>query len=109
MAVAACKALFREADLLVIGLNNRTWSDEAYRAACEAWTAAATVEALRRSDPEGAAADLADAHDKLVMAVNDPTRNYGSLLKALGEFGESCRCPAAMTAASTASTSKKGP
>lgn len=111
LAVARIQALSREADILIIGLNNRTWSDEAYRKQLgEAWTATATVEALRRSDPEGAAADLADAHDKLVMAVNDPGQNYGSLLKALGEFGEKVSAvQAAMTAASTPSTSKKGP
>jgi hypothetical protein len=109
LAVARMDALSREADILVQGLNQRALSDEAYRKQlAEAWTAAATIEALRRSDPQGAAADLADAHDKLVLAVNDPGRNYGSLLKALGEFGEKVSTvQAAMKAASIPSTSSK--
>lgn len=110
LAMARMQALSHEARLLIIGLNDRTWSDEAYRKQLgDAWTAAATVEALRRADPEGAAADLADTHDKLVKAVNDPNRHYGSLLKALGDFGEKVSAvQAAMAAASTPSASKKG-
>lgn len=109
---ARIRALSREAGLLAAGLSSRPLSDEAYRKQlAEAWAAAATADALQRSNPRGAAADLADAHDKLVEAVNDPGRSYGSLLKAVGEFGEKISAVhAAMTAANSPSTtSKKGP
>ncbi len=104
-------ALSREAGILAIGLSSLPLSDEAYRKQlAEAWAAAATAEALRRSDPQGAAADLADAHDKLVEAVSDPGRSYGSLLKAVGEFGEkiSALHTAMTTASNSSTTSKKG-
>ena len=112
LADARIRALSREAGLLAIGLSSRPLSDETYRKQlAEAWAAAATADALQRSDPRGAATDLAEAHDKLVEAVNDPGRSYGSLLKAVGEFGEKISAVhAAMTAANSPSTaSKKGP
>jgi hypothetical protein len=108
---ARIKALRREVGLLLVRLNDRPSGDDIYRKQlAEAWSVAATIEALRRSDPRRAVADLAVAHDKLVEAVNDSGRSYASLLKAVGEFGEKISAVhAAMTAASSSSTaSKKG-
>jgi hypothetical protein len=111
LKVARMEVLGGEVDVLVDGLNDRKWSDDAYRKRlADAQTTLAMANALRKSDPKGAAADLAKAHDKLVLAVNDPTRNYTSLLKAVGEFTDKVTAVhSALTAMSTpATTSKKG-
>jgi hypothetical protein len=111
LKVARLEVLGAEVDILVDGLNTRKWSDEAYRKRLvEAQAALAMADALRRSDPKGAAGALADAHDKLVLAVEDSRTNYTSLLEAVGEFtGKVTAVHAALTAMSTSSpTVKKG-
>jgi hypothetical protein len=62
-------------------------SDAAYRqrlAAAEALSA--SIEVLRETDPIGTANKLNDAHDALVKAVNDPSRNVPALVKAITQF-----------------------
>jgi hypothetical protein len=108
LKVARMEVLGVEVDVLVDGLNNRKWSDDAYRKRLiDAQTTLAMADALRRSDPRGATADLANAHDKLVLAVNDPAKNYGNLLKALGDFTDKVTAVhSALTAMSTPATKK---
>jgi hypothetical protein len=46
----------------------------------------AALAALRHADPRAATAGLVKAHAALVAAVDDPSRNYPALLKAVGAF-----------------------
>jgi hypothetical protein len=110
LKVARMEVLGAEVDVLVDGLNSRRWSDDAYRKRLvDAQTTLAMANALRKSDPKGAAADLANAHDQLVLAVNDPARSYPDLLKALGEFTDKVTAVhSALAAISTPATTKKG-
>jgi hypothetical protein len=45
-----------------------------------------SIEALRTADPAGTAAQINTAHEALVKAVNDPSRELPSLLTALEQF-----------------------
>lgn len=108
LKIARLEVLQNELYDLTRGLNERSWSDDAYRSRLtDSQTTLATIVALRRSDPTGVASDLADAHDKLVLAVSDPTNNYTALIKALGDFTD--KVNALHTALTSISkTSKKG-
>lgn len=110
LKVARLTVLQNEVAALVRGLNTRGYSDEAYRRRLtETQTTLAVLDALRRSDPIGVTADLADAHDKLVLAINDPGRNYASLIKAVGDFHDKASAlQAAMAAMSKSPASTKG-
>lgn len=110
LRIARLEVLQNETAALVRGLNTRSYNEEAYRRRLtEAQTTLAVLDALRRSDPVGTTADLADAHDKLVLAVNDPGRNYASLMKAVGDFYEKASAlQAAMAAMSKSPASPKG-
>jgi hypothetical protein len=72
---------------LLNGLNDGTWGNKPYaKALADAQAAFASLEALRRATLGAAANALADAHDKLVKAVEDPKKNYNALVKAIGDF-----------------------
>jgi hypothetical protein len=94
-------------------LTNRlgpSLTDAAYRQGLsDAQAVVAVLDGLRQADPTGAAAGLVKAHAALVAAVNDPTRNYPGLLKAVRDFAnQSAALQAALTAtpAAKSTTSK---
>ena len=63
--------------------------DAAYRQRLSDLQAVLTVlDGLRHSDPAGTTSGLEQAHDALVKAVNDQTRQYAALLKAVGDFAD---------------------
>ncbi len=86
-------------------------NDAAYKQQLtEAEAAIGVLDGLRQSDPPGTADSLGKAHDALVAAVNDPSRNYANLMKAVGDFSDKAAAlQTALSASSkpqTASTQK---
>jgi hypothetical protein len=80
------KVLVAEANILNARLGP-SLTEAAYRQGLSDSQAVVTVlDGLRRADPTAAAAALVKAHEALVAAVNDPNRNYPSLLKAVSDF-----------------------
>lgn len=76
----------QEAKILVWRLG-RGMSEDGYRTRLtEVEALVTTLEGFRRNNPDKVGEALQDAHDKLVKAVNDPSRSFPALLKALGEF-----------------------
>lgn len=73
----------------------------------EAQEVVAVLDGLRKADPTAAAAGLVKAHAALVAAVNDPTRNYSSLLKSVGDFTD--RAAALRTALAATTTPQSAP
>lgn len=71
-------------------------------ASCEAL--ANGIEALRTADPAGTAAQINIAHEALVKAVNDPSRELPALLTALEQFSDKAQ---ALDAAFTAGAAPK--
>jgi hypothetical protein len=66
-----------------------TLSDADYRQGLNDLEAAVTVlHGLRQTDPQATAQALVEAHARLLDAINDPGRNYPSLLKAVGDFAD---------------------
>jgi hypothetical protein len=110
LKISRLGVLQNELAALVRGLNERGLGNDAYRSRLtDSQTTLATIVALRQSDPTGAASDLADAHDALVLAVSDPTKNYTALVKALGDFTDKVSAlHTALTKMSKTSTSKTG-
>jgi hypothetical protein len=89
MASTQRDSLTKKVDVLLDGLNTGKWSDNAYaKALADAQATLAAQDALRRANPGSAANGLADAHDKLVKAIDDPKANYTSFMKAVGEFAD---------------------
>jgi hypothetical protein len=43
---------------------------------------------LRRSEPTGAARDLANAHDELVPTIDDSDSSRAAFLKSVGDFAD---------------------
>lgn len=69
----------------------------------------ATLNGLRTNDPEQARKKLADAHQALVDAVNDPMRGYPDLIKAINNFiTEASALKKALATTAVSTTSKKG-
>jgi hypothetical protein len=86
LSEARQEALISEVKVLIQPLGP-SLTDATYRQGLSAAEAVVTVlDGLRQTDPTAAAAGLAKAHEALVAAVNDPTQNYPSLLKAVGDF-----------------------
>jgi hypothetical protein len=83
-------------------------SDAAYRQRLgDAEAVVAVLDALRQSDPQAAANGLITAHKALVAAVDDPGRNYASLVKAVGDFVDKATAlRAALTATPAAAAAK---
>ena len=80
--------LVKEANMLVDRLGP-SLDDAAYRQGLsDAQAVVAALDGLRQADPAAAAAGLVRAHDALVAAVNDPSRNYPALLEAVGDFAD---------------------
>lgn len=107
---ARMELLGNEVDALVAGLNKGGLSEDAYRKRLiEAQAALAVIDGLRKSDPSGAARDLAEAHEKLAKAIADPDKNRAAFLKAVGDFGEKVgTLEAALKASSPGASAKKG-
>ena len=81
--------LQQQAMALLNGINDGTWSNSEYaKALSDAQAAFAALDTLRRAHPGAAANALADAHDKLVKAVQDPNKSYPALMKAVGDFAD---------------------
>lgn len=64
------------------------------------------LDGLRQANPTAAAQALVKAHDALVAAVNDPSRNYASLITAVGDFADQA---SALETAITATTASEKP
>lgn len=54
----------------------------------DAQTTATVLDGLRKADPTAAAVSLTQAHAALLKAINDPTKNYPSLLKSVSDFAD---------------------
>jgi hypothetical protein len=99
--------LGNEADALVKPLGP-SLSDAAYRQRLsDAQAVVVVLDGLRRADPIAAAKGLVKAHKALVAAVNDPSRNYPALLKAVGDFVD--QATALQTALTTTTTLESTP
>jgi hypothetical protein len=82
-------------------------TDAAYRQRLDDALALATsIQALREADPRGTTDALNAAHEALVKAVNDPSRNLPALVKALTDFSD--KAQALQTATSKAAAPQKG-
>jgi hypothetical protein len=96
--------LIAEAQILTNRLG-RSLSDAAYRQGLsDAQAVVAVLDGLRRADPTKAAAGLVKAHAALVAAVNNPTSNYPTLVKAVKDFADQAK---ALDAALTANSALK--
>jgi hypothetical protein len=82
LSEARQEVLIAEAQILA-GRLVPSLSDTDYRQGLsDAQAVVAVLDGLRQADPEAAARALVTAHDALLAAVNDPRRNYASLLQA---------------------------
>ena len=110
ISAARQQVLYEETNVLVSGLGP-SLGDAAYRQRLSAAQAQlAMLDGLRRSDPTGTAQALETAHDALVAAVNDPSRSYPGLLKALSDFkakAEALQTAFAATSAAPSATTKQ--
>lgn len=95
-----------EAEIVVWRLGPGMGEDAYRQRLAEAEALVTTLEGFRRNDPRKAAAALEKAHDALVEAVNDPSRNHANLLKALEEFQD--KAQGLKTALAAAAATKKG-
>jgi hypothetical protein len=82
------KILNAEVDLMMKRLGPSLDESSYEQQYAQAEATIGVVDELRHSNPKGAAMSLKAAHDGLLAAVNDPSRNYASLLKTVGEFAE---------------------
>jgi hypothetical protein len=103
--------LYEEANVLKSTLGPPL-NDAAYRQRLSDTQAViAVLDGLRKSDPKGTVDALAKAHDALVAAVNDPSRNYSNLLKTVGDFADKAaalQTAFAATATPPKAVAKKG-
>lgn len=107
LAARQRELLKNQGEALLTGLNNGKWTEGAFATTfSEAQTAFAAQDALRKANPGSAANDLADAHDKLVEAIQDPKQNYAALMKAAGAFADKVSAVEAALKATT--PAKKG-
>jgi len=99
--------LSHKADALLDGLNTGKWTGGAYaRALSDVQATLAAQDALRRANPGSAANRLADAHDDLVRAIDNPKTKYTAFIKAVGEFVD--QVSALETAIKALTPTKKG-
>ena len=88
LALAQQDVLGNELDILTRPLGP-SLTDAAYRQRLsDAQAVVAVLDGLRQTDPTAAANGLIEAHKALVAAVNDPSQNYPSLVKAAGDFAD---------------------
>jgi hypothetical protein len=97
--------LYEEANSLVKPLGPTLARADYKLRLAEASATISLLDGLRRNDPAHTAQSLTKAHDALVAAVNDPARNYGNLVKAVGEFADRA---AALRNALTAAAASTG-
>lgn len=100
--------LYEETAALVKPLNSKLSAADYKQRLAQATTMIGVLDGLRQSDPAATTDSLAKAHDALVAAVNDPSRNYANLLKAMGDFADKASAlQAALSAAPKPSGSAK--
>lgn len=88
LALAQRDVLIKEKDILTRPLGP-SLTDAAYRQGLsDAQAVLTALDGLRQTDPRAAAEGLVEAHKALVAAVNDPSQNYASLVKAVGDFAD---------------------
>jgi hypothetical protein len=86
LSKARQRVLIAEMNILT-GRLGPSLTDAAYRQGLsDAQAVLAVLDGLHHADPTAAAKGLVKAHEALVAAVDDPGRNYASLLKAVGDF-----------------------
>lgn len=99
--------LIAEAQILADRLDP-SLSDTDYRQGLsDAQAVVAVLDGVRRTDPTAAANALVAAHDALLAAVNDPRRNYASLLQAVSDFAD--KAAALQAALAAAAELEKAP
>jgi hypothetical protein len=104
LALARREVLVKEVNVLTDPLGP-SLTDAAYRQRfSDAQAVLAVLDGLRQADPNAAAAGLVKAHEALVAAVDDPSRNYPSLVKAVRDFADQA---AALHSALTATPAPK--
>jgi hypothetical protein len=102
-------------EVLVSELNTLTrplgpsLTDAAYRQRLgDAEAVAAVLDRLRQTDPTATASALIDAHKALVAAVDDPNRDYSSLVEAVNDFADQAAALHAALSATPAAKSTTG-
>ena len=95
-----------DAEIAVLGPADR---DADYRQRlADAEALAASIQALREADPVGTAQQLDTAHQALVKAVNDPSKNIADLTAALSAFSSKAEAlQSSLTAGAKASATVK--
>jgi hypothetical protein len=84
-------------------------TDAAYRQGLsDAQAVVAVYYGLRHADPTAVAAGLVKAHQALVAAVDDASRNYPSLVKAVGDFADQAAALQTGLAATTTAKNSTG-
>jgi hypothetical protein len=105
LALARREVLVKEINIMTHPLAP-SLTDAAYRQGLSNAQAVVTVlDGLRQTDPTAAAAGLVEAHKALVAAVSDPSQNYATLVKAVGDFANQAT---ALHTALIATTAAKG-
>jgi hypothetical protein len=66
------------------------------------------LDRLRQTDPTATASALIDAHKALVAAVDDPNRDYSSLVEAVNDFADQAAALHAALSATPAAKSTTG-
>lgn len=109
LSVARQQWLYQQGQNLTYRLGPQL-SEAAYKQRLsDAQAVVGTINALRKSDPTGAANDIAEAHDALAEAIRNPKNGYAELLTALSTFGEKVAAvQAAMPAVAQPPADKKG-
>jgi hypothetical protein len=112
LSLARRAVLVPEANVLMARLGPALSATEYKQALSDAQAVVAVLDGLRLTDPTAAATGLVKAHEALVKAVNDPTRYYPSLLKAVSDFSDQAAAlqkalAAPATAKSAATTTGK--
>jgi hypothetical protein len=88
LSKARQRVLIAEVNILMARLGP-SLTDAAYRQGLSDTQAViAVLDGLHHADPTAAAKGLVKAHEALVAAVDDPSRNYASLLKAVSDFAD---------------------
>jgi len=108
LSKARQRVLIEEMNILIARLGP-SLTDAAYRQGLsDAQAVVAVLDGLHHADPTAAAKGLVKAHEALVAAVDDPTRNYPGLVKAVDDFAaQAVALQNALTAAPAKNTTTK--
>jgi hypothetical protein len=88
LELARQEALVEEVNILTRRLGPSMTGAAYQQTLSDAQGVVDVLDGLRKADPTAVAAGLVKAHEALVAAVNDPSRNYPSLVAAVGDFAD---------------------